>query len=192
MIFIRDYFGGRNYLFQEGVRASRLSPSSCPPCVISLCPVTWPNASLAVKALPALVLCSVEKKNSSGSLTASKRREQWKHRYGSASPDGNRRFRGHRPGLAGCICTRGHPKKIYEPSVHPDQNTHLRGFCYLNYIQGKEDETVSHRVSPRGGGIGRGRPPPGKGVLGQPPTEKRIADNLHIYIAIGCEHLIQR
>lgn len=108
-------------------------------------------------------------KNSSGSLTASKRREQWKHRYGSASPDGNRRFRGHRPGLAGCICTRGHPKKIYEPSVHPDQNTHLRGFCYLNYIQGKEGETASHRVSPRGGeGSGGGVPLPDKGVLGQP------------------------
>lgn len=44
----------------------------------------------------------------------------------------------------------GHRKKIYEPSVHPDRNTHLRGFYHLNYIPGKGGETASHRVSPRG------------------------------------------
>jgi hypothetical protein len=69
---------------------------------------------------------------------------------------------------------RGHPKTIYEPSVHPDRNTYFRGFYHLNHILGNEGETAFHWVSPRGGESGRGTPPPGNGVLGQPHRYSRI------------------
>ena len=75
---------------------------------------------------------------------------------------------------------RGHPKKIYEPPVHPDRNTPLRGFSPLNYIRGRKDETVSHRVYAWTGEGLRG---------GVPLPAKRFPDNLQLMTELGGSNL---
>ncbi|MCK8518670.1 hypothetical protein [Methanoculleus sp. 7T] len=42
------------------------------------------------------------------------------------------------------VSSRGHPKKIPEPSFHSDRNTHLRGIYPLNSILDEEGETAFH------------------------------------------------
>ena len=62
--------------------------------------------------------------------------------------------------------SRGQPKKIYEPSVCPDRNTHLRDSYFLNHIA-KRAKWLLSGIATRGE-IGVGPPLLGKGTSGQP------------------------
>jgi len=77
------------------------------------------------------------------------------------------------PGDQGSFAThsgahRGSPRKISEPLVYSARSTYLPGIYHLHHILSQEGKTAFHRVSRRGGGSGKGCPPPRHGVFGQP------------------------